>query len=129
MTDPVIKKAFPTKVINLATTITLPTDLFHITAEMDVGSRPAARLVSLLCVVICFASGCSFPMLAPLCLRDAAFFSVDSIEVISFTTSPKVEFIAASNFCLVDSLLMPLTSRSEIVTEIGPKFNVCGEIL
>lgn len=86
MTNPVIKTAFLTKLINLATTITLPTELFsHNFAEMDVWSRPVASVTVECCPLS--AGRCSFPPLAPLCLRDAAFFSVDSIDVISFTTS------------------------------------------
>lgn len=92
MTNPVLKKAFPTIMINLATTITLPTEMFYITLLRWMCGAVLLP-VSLLCVVICFASHYSFPLLAPLCLRDAAFFSVDAIDVISFTTSPKVEFI------------------------------------
>lgn len=111
MTNPVIKTAFPSKMINLATRITLPTDIFHITLLRWMCGA-ALLPVSPLSVVLCFASRCSFPPLASLCLRDAAFFSVDSIYVISFTTLLKVKFIAASSICLVDSLLMPLTSRS-----------------
>lgn len=64
MTNPVIKKAFPTKMINLATTLTLPTETFlHNFAEIDVWSRPAASVTIVCCHLLCqplqFLAACS----------------------------------------------------------------------